>query len=122
MVIQLDNSKGYAGSETALAYATPYRLSGTCIHIFLDRVLSLDPVSLNHDPLLANVLLAHVLAHEIAHVLEQSSEHSEEGVMKAHWSPRDIQRMGRHMLPFMPEDAERIRHGLAVRTASARRE
>jgi hypothetical protein len=117
IVIQLDNSAGDHGHEKALAYALPYEQSGTCIHVFVDRVLSLDPVRLNRDPIFANILLAHVLAHEIAHVLEQSFLHSEEGLMKADWSARDFQRMEHHMLPFSPEDVERIRHGIAVRVA-----
>jgi hypothetical protein len=59
-----------------LAHAAPFREIGTCIHVFLDRVL----LHLNREPAFSNALLAHVMVHGITHVLEQ---HSAEGVMKA---------------------------------------
>jgi hypothetical protein len=119
IVVRIEDSTGYHGPAKALAYAMPYKESGTCIHVFLDRVLSLDPVALNRNPLLANTLLAHVMAHEITHVLEQADRHSAEGVMKAVWSRQDFQRMERGPLPFAQEDLELIRNGLAWRTTNA---
>jgi hypothetical protein len=90
IMVLLENANYYPGSAEALAYATPYKESGTRIHVFLDRVL------LNRKPTLANALLAHVMVHEITHVLEQVKRHSEEGVMRAHWSHEDYRRMERN--------------------------
>jgi hypothetical protein len=114
IVVELENATGYPGPPLALAYATPYKESGTCIHVFLDRVLHLGP-----DPAFSNALLAHVMAHEITHVLEQLDRHSNEGVMKARWSSEDYERMERHPLPFAPEDVDLIRKGLAKRFTHA---
>jgi hypothetical protein len=112
IVVQIEDATGYNGPSEALAYAMPYKESGTCIHMFLDRVLSLDPGRLDRDPLLANALLAHVIAHEITHVLEQDVRHSKQGVMKARWSSDDFQRMEHLPLSFAPEDVDLIHKGL----------
>ncbi len=61
IVVQFEDEVGYHGPAKALAYATPYRESGTCIHVFLDRVLR---VSQHISQSFANTLLAHVMVHE----------------------------------------------------------
>jgi hypothetical protein len=114
IVIQFEDGLGYHGSARALAYALPYKKSGTCIHVFLDRVLHLTG-----DQGFASTVLAHVMVHEITHVLEQSELHSAEGVMKAFWSDDDYERMKRHPLPFSPEDVDLIRERLAGRITHA---
>jgi hypothetical protein len=117
IVVQLEAATRYSVSEDALAYALPYQDSGTCIHVFLDRVLRRNP-----DPDFANRLLAHVMVHEITHVLEMIIRHSGEGVMKARWSSQDYERMQHDSLPFAPEDVDFIREGLAKRTTHAKAE
>lgn len=119
IVVQIENANGYLGPVEALAYAKPYKQTGTCIRVFLDRVLALDPGRLSRNPLFGNALLAHVMAHEVTHVLEQIDRHSTHGVMKARWSWDDYQRMELHLLPFAPEDADLIRSGLAKRAPHA---
>lgn len=109
IIIQLEDTPRFAVAETTLAYALPYKDSGTCIYVFLDRVI------LNRRRTFANALFAHVLVHEITHVLEQNSRHSEQGVMKARWSPEDYRRMQFDPLPFAADDVKLIRGGLAKR-------
>ena len=111
IVVQLDGSTGYTGPKEVLAYALPYREAGTCIHVFLDRIVHGD-----RELPFTGILLAHVIAHEITHVLEQSTQHSEEGVMKARWTYQDYHRMKSGPLPFASEDLERISAGLARRS------
>jgi hypothetical protein len=118
IVVQFENAAGYRGSEGALAYARPFRASGTCIHLFVDRVLA----KLDHEASFSNALMTHVMVHEITHVLEQIDRHSAEGVMKAVWSESDYRSMRRHPLPFAPEDVELIRMGIAKRIALAKAE
>ena len=60
----------------AMAYAMPYE--GVHIVIFWDRI--------KDDSGCRNVL-ARVMVHEITHILQGTSSHSDEGIMKAHWSP-----------------------------------
>jgi hypothetical protein len=109
IVAQIESSGGYAGHPDALAYAEPYKKSGTCIHVFLDRVLQ----HMYRNEPYENTMLAHVLVHEITHVLEGTRRHSAQGMMKAEWSSEDCARMKRTRLPFSPADVELIRKALA---------
>jgi hypothetical protein len=93
-----------------LAYALPYE--GSHIVIFYDRVQARAPGPRNFP-----VLMAHVMAHEVTHVLEGISRHSEEGVMKAHWTQNDCTSMLWKPLKFADEDIALIHSGLARRAA-----
>jgi len=92
----------------ALAYASPYARSGVRVTVFYDRV---PPVLANEDAVTA--LLAYTLAHEITHVLQGVARHSDEGLMKAHWTLEDQAQMKQAQLPFSPYDVELIRSRLA---------
>jgi hypothetical protein len=116
IVVKLEEAVGYHGSPNALAYATPDKESGACIHVFIDRVRLQSGRPL---PAFSSALLAHVMVHEITHVFEKMARHSEEGVMKPVWSSQDYTRMKRHPLPFAPEDVDLIRTGLARRITHA---
>ncbi len=87
----------------ALAYALPFE--GTHIHVFYDRIARTG----ESDP---TRLLAHVLVHEITHILQGVARHSTEGIMKAHWSCRDIAGMRQKPLPFTPDDLKLIHEGM----------
>jgi hypothetical protein len=93
----------------ALAYALPYE--GTHIVIFYDRVQ--DAVS----PARVPTLLGHVLAHEVTHILEGIPRHSEEGVLKAHWTHEDYSQMCWKPLKFTDEDVALIHSNLQRRAA-----
>jgi hypothetical protein len=97
----------------ALAYAAPSANSGVCIHLFMDRITS------NRSKAWAKTVTAHVLAHEITHVLEGVCRHSEDGVLKAHWTYADFQQMKNRPLPFAQEDVDLIRMGIANRIQMA---
>jgi len=107
------------GPET-MAYALPYDVSETAIHIFYPRVVE------DHWDAPAQVL-GHVIAHELGHVLEGVARHSNEGLMKARWGPRDYALMWRQRLFLAAEDVELIHLGLKrfstpITTARAGRE
>lgn len=91
----------------ALAYAFPFE--GTHIRVFYDRIASVAGSEL------APALLAHVLVHEITHILEGTDRHSEEGVMKAHWTGRDFKQMMCRPLTFTTLDVQLIQRGFANR-------
>jgi hypothetical protein len=91
----------------ALAFARPYE--GVHITVFYDRIRK------EFAPDIATVLLAHVLVHEITHVIQGTARHSETGVMKAHWTTADYNRMLARPLPFTDWDIELIQKGLASR-------
>lgn len=91
----------------SLAFALPYE--GVHITVFYDRVSRRAPVDL------MPTVLGHVLAHEITHVLQRIDRHSETGVMKAHWTNADLDKMAAKRLSFTTEDIELIQRGLATR-------
>ena len=89
----------------AMAYAFPYE----AVHI----VVLFDRIHQNaHSALEVSALLAHVMTHEITHLLQGTSQHSQTGVMKAHWDAHDFWQMAQNPLPFAPEDIDLIRLGL----------
>lgn len=87
----------------ALAYT---RLADARVEVFFDRIIA------DAAPIIAPNLMGHVLAHEIAHVLEAVVRHSEEGIMKAHWTPNDYEHMYPSFMQFAPEDVTLIRAGV----------
>ncbi len=96
----------------APAYALPYApQSGVRVTILWDRVLA--PVVGNRDESVA--FLGHVLAHEIGHVLQGVVQHSEEGLMKAQWTPQDRMQMRMGPLSFTDYDVQLIRLAMASR-------
>jgi hypothetical protein len=90
-----------------LAYALPYE--GVHIGIFWDRIKAAGPYP--------RQLLAHVMVHEITHILQGSNGHSEEGIMKAHWSERDKSDMQARPLGFSQQDVLLINRGMDARAA-----
>jgi len=93
----------------ALAYALPYE--GVHIEVFYDRIED------GYGPDVRTTLLAHVLVHEITHILEGVSQHSDRGIMKAHWDADDRAGMLRIPLSFAPQDVVMIHEGLKARAA-----
>jgi len=94
----------------APAYSLPYAPpSEVRVIIFYDRVLGPVVGGVN----VGAAFLGHILAHEIAHVLQGITRHSEEGVMKAQWTPQDRLQMRKGPLPFTPHDAELIQDAMA---------
>jgi hypothetical protein len=100
--IQFEETAAARFPGDAMAYAVPGK-AGICIHIFYNRVVAA------HSRDLTPVLLGHVLAHELTHVLEGVARHSEDGLMKAHWSSSDYMQMSHHPLPFAEDDVQLLR-------------
>lgn len=92
----------------ALAFALSYE--GVHVTLFYDRIQQ------TIEPALVDRLLAHVMAHEITHILQGVGRHSETGIMKAHWTPDDLNAMKLKPLSFTEEDVRLIRIGLEKRT------
>ena len=94
----------------APAYSLPYApQSEVRVTILYDRVLGLVAGDLN----VGAAFLGHVLAHEITHVLQGVARHSQEGVMKAQWTPKDRTEMRKGPLPFTAHDMDLIQNAMA---------
>ena len=85
-----------------LGSAMPY---GRHIIIFFDRIETMQD---------AGTVLGHVMVHEITHVLQGVSRHSDNGLMKPHWSRDDLVRMRHKPLPFTQEDLILLYSALAM--------
>jgi hypothetical protein len=100
--VQFDEVAAARFPRDALAY-TVLGQDGITVHIFCNRVATA------HSRDLTPVLLGYVLAHEITHALEGVARHSEGGLMKAHWTSEDYNRMSQQHLRFAQEDAQLVR-------------
>jgi hypothetical protein len=88
----------------ALAYSLVFE--GVHLRVFYDRLENAG------GQRMTAALLAHVMVHEITHLLQGIDRHSEEGILKAHWTDKDVMQMRWRPLSFEPADIELIRKGL----------
>lgn len=102
IVIELVKGTPATFKPGSLAYALPYE--GVHIQIFWDRIKKTPA---------PREVLAHVMAHEITHILQGIARHSNEGVMKANWTPQEEYAMKAKPLAFTQEDIELIYAGMA---------
>jgi hypothetical protein len=84
-----------------LGYAMPHQ--GRRVTVFLDRIETME----RPEP-----VLAHVIVHEITHIVQGVCRHSDTGLMKAHWTVRDLFEMRYKPLPFTEEDLMLLYRGL----------
>ena len=110
IVVAFRASASAARSEDAMAFSTPFSQEGPCVTVLMSR---LNPEG-ERNTGRVGYLLGHALAHEIGHVLQGIPRHSETGLMKAHWTQREIVDMAREPLRFTTYDAELVLDALAV--------
>jgi hypothetical protein len=96
-----------------LGAATSDPTFGPVIFVFYDRLLEFHEYAYPED---AGIVLGYAIAHEIGHVLRSEPGHSEAGVMKAYWNPKDAAAMLRNSVMFTIADSERIHQVLADRS------
>src|SRR5690242_1269685 len=92
-----------------LGYSLPCAAFGIDSTIFVDRCEDIayqTPVSLKK-------VLAYAIAHELGHVLLRSSEHSETGIMRAHWDRATWLQGAMRGIAFDEGQARRIRSELS---------
>ena len=106
IVIEFVTGAPAAFKPGVLASALPYE--GVHIRIFWDRIAAYP---------CARKLLAHVIVHEITHILQGFAQHSDEGIMKAHWTGYDRSSMIAKPLRFTPADVTVIYMGMDARCA-----
>jgi hypothetical protein len=113
LIISLRENEPATLKRGVLAYALPYE--GWHIEVFYPRVSE----GLEREPDMISIVLAHVLVHEITHVLQGVCRHSEDGIMRAHWSNGDHSLMRHKALKFTATDIELINDGLKTRARRA---
>ena len=102
IVVQLVSGKKEGLTSGVLGFAMPDRRH---IIIFFDRIETMQDTW---------TVLGHVMVHEITHVLQGVSRHSDNGLMKPHWSRDDLVRMRHKPLPFTQEDLILLYSALAM--------
>jgi hypothetical protein len=108
IVIEVVSNAPRSFHAGTLAYALPFE--GEHIRIFWDRVMDAS-----NDWIRTN-LLAHVMVHEITHILQGTNYHSKEGIMKAHWTDKDLTLLRSEQLSFNGQDIDLIKRGCAMRS------
>jgi len=104
--LEVDTPANFQPGTLAIAY--PFAGMERCVVVFFDRVRDLAAQLQIQE----NVLLSHVLVHEITHMIQRIDRHSDDGIMKEHWTPRDFLAMSQRPLAFAPDDVYFIRRGL----------
>jgi hypothetical protein len=94
----------------ALAYSKPFE--GLHAVVMYDRIAE---IARSRS---IGTLLGHVIAHEITHLLQGVELHSDRGLMKGHWSTRDITEMMYRPVPLTPEDIDLLQRCLARRPST----
>jgi hypothetical protein len=100
-------------APAVLASSRPYAKSGVRVVVYYERVAGRTIMP-------AHILLGYTLAHEVGHVLLGVASHSDEGVMKAHWTATDYNWMQAHLLGFDESDAKTMQRNLSRYVLQAR--
>jgi hypothetical protein len=90
------------------------------VYVFFDRIWRFNGVPAmawldGTTYLRPSHTLGYAIAHEFGHLLLNMEGHSESGVMRGHWTHRDLQQIASGRLSFTPEQAEAIRAEVARR-------
>jgi hypothetical protein len=85
--------------------------------VFLSHITQL--VAANAGVIDVSRFMGHVLAHEIGHLLLNSSAHSSDGLMRAGFRRRDLERATQRRLTFTPAQNDTIRRLVLARQPSA---
>ncbi|MFL6352558.1 MAG: hypothetical protein ACJ74Z_11995 [Bryobacteraceae bacterium] len=100
----------------SLGFAVPSKPGefGALAGVFYDRVKRLSSSGFNEP-----VILGHAIAHELGHLLLGFGAHTEDGIMKAEWHPKELKRAENATLVFDPGQRSRIRQNLKTRLWAA---
>jgi hypothetical protein len=83
--------------------------------VFYDRVRQLSSQSLNEAE-----VRGHAMAHELGHLLLGINAHSTDGLMSAHWTPRELALAAQGKLLFGDAERRRIGENISKRLAAVR--
>ena len=120
LVVQLlpERATRRNGSVGAMGFAIPPGDGkfGQHCGVFYDRVKQLSRQSLNEAD-----VLGHAMAHELGHLLLGINAHSRDGLMSAHWTPRELALAGQGKLLLADAERRLIKENITKRLAAIRR-
>ena len=105
-----------ASDAFGFALSLPLPSHGFFVGIFHERVTELAL----RDRMKPGQLLGHVMAHEMGHLLMGGGGHAADGIMKFPWRDKELDRVRRGMLLFLPGQARIIRGNVELRLATRR--
>jgi hypothetical protein len=99
----------------SLGFAVPSEPGtfGAFAGVFYDRVKRLSSRGFSEP-----VILGHAIAHELGHLLLGMERHSEDGIMKAEWHPKQLEKAESATLVFDAAQRTRIRRNLTARVVA----
>jgi hypothetical protein len=99
----LKRSRGLTAETFGISYLSSSG-EGVYSQIFV------EPVELLHGTTAMSIsdLLGHVAAHELAHLLLGTNSHSADGLMRARWGAKELERVNQGTLLFDHEEAHKM--------------
>ncbi len=107
-------SRRLPAPDAALGFAIPISRQDRLgfVNVLYDRVEELG----REWSASVGQILGGVIAHEVGHLLLGPRAHSAGGIMRAHWSSRELTLAAQSHLVFVPQQADRLRAELLART------
>jgi hypothetical protein len=104
-------------SVGSAGYAIPVGPGDFGVHcgVFYDRVQQISRQTANEG-----TVLGHAIAHELGHLLLGVDAHSPEGLMRAHWTPRDLDFAAQGKLLLLDGEKQKIQRNISNRLLAAR--
>jgi hypothetical protein len=99
------NSLGYSYVDTRTG-------TGSLTTVFANRILAVAASA----RIESGVLLGRVVAHEVGHLLMGRGGHSDDGLMRAHWSAETLKRNGVRDWLFSQNEAMQLRDAVVARS------
>jgi len=98
-----------AAPTGSLGFAVPSERGhvGSFAGVFYDRVEKLSSRGFSEP-----TILGHAIAHEMGHLLLGVEGHSDRGIMKAEWRPKELEQAVNGLLGFDPAQRRRIQQNL----------
>jgi hypothetical protein len=99
--------KRAASGSLGFAVVDIEQRTGTLATVYADRIKSIARRTGGN----AGRLIGRAMAHEIGHLLLGTSQHSASGLMRAHWSDREVRRNLEPDWALAPQDIAMLRRG-----------
>jgi hypothetical protein len=65
-----------------------------------------------------SVILGHIVAHELGHLLLGPGSHSSQGIMRAPWLRKELERVAQGSMTFLPRESQSIQSNVRARMAA----
>jgi hypothetical protein len=113
---QMQAAMGQRHDSFGFAMFPPDGSAGWIANVFAAEAEKLA----SRSPVRSGVLLGAIAAHELGHLLLGQGRHSDTGIMRARWGPKDLERAEQGRLEFSADQCAQLRRNFELRLNSAR--